>query len=568
MVDTINTRRVLLLEKSDLDALRFVQKVLPLPSIVLSGFVVYLSSRPWWSSLLIVVFIGGNVGMTWVATRRERSFGPHANEVRFAVNAGLLLGIGSVSGPDCPSILMAVPALCAVPFLFRDWRAWVGISGMIAAAGIGNYAGGADFLELVPIAIAEVSVGVVLVAAVFQLQRRGADLEVALEKASRAARVKSEFLAVMSHEVRTPLHGMMGTLSLLESMPTTDEIRDKLSIMSRCNRDMLRVLTDILDFSQLQSGQAQFEFKSFEVLALVDGVVERARTQAQDLTHDIECSSEIEAGVCAWYHGPHRPLVQVLDRLVENAVAFTSQGAVTVRVETSAEGLRFEVRDTGSGIAEQKFEEIFDAFTQIDSTTTRAHGGVGIGLAICKRIIEVLDGEIGVDSREAHGSRFWFTIPCRAVTAEQEREREQGGADAEVVLAPEPPELRPTDLWILAVDDSEINRRVIGAMLRRLGYRVDTAAHGREAVEQSGEKFYPIILMDCYMPVMDGYEATRAIRARDGRRSCIIGVTADVQSTARERCMEAGMDDYMPKPVSLGQLRDRLALEHQRARPS
>ncbi|MCX4247746.1 response regulator [Paraliomyxa miuraensis] len=531
--------------EQDLEALRFVNRVLPVPVVLLSALVTFLSDRPWVTGGLVVVFVGVNAGLGQVAMRRGRALRPRTNELRHVFDVVVLLLMGMTAGPRAPVILMAIPPICGAPFLLRGWRVWVAITVVTGAAFIGSLLAGAAFLDIAPVFMAEIGLAAVLVAAVVELRRREAEREEALEQANRAARAKSEFLSLMSHEVRTPLHGMMSTISLLEDRDLDAVSRSKIATVATCGRDMLRVLTDVLAMSQMQSGDMDLPEQDLVVTELTKEVIERARTMVG--ARDVVLTTELDPRLAHRYRGPTQAIGQVLDRLLHNAISFTPTGSVTVGVTQRSDSLCFVVRDTGSGIPQSAISGIFATFTQADTTTTRSHGGMGLGLAISRRIVEHLGGRIEVHSEEGVGSTFSFTVPCQVIESEgPAHATDEGKASA--------PRLTPDDL-VLVVDDNEINRRVMVSMLRKLGYRADTVNDGQEAVEHTRTNMYPLILMDCFMPVMDGYEATRLIRQRDGHRSRIIGITADALADARTRCLDAGMDDYVAKPIPLPALR-------------
>ncbi|MCA9649397.1 MAG: response regulator [Myxococcales bacterium] len=534
------------LAEQDLEALRFVERVLPGPALLLSVLVVIESKRPWITTGLLVLYVAFNMGLSRAALRRGRALLVRTNELRYLFDMVLLVVLGVSAGPEAPAVLMAVPPACGAPFLFRDWRAWVAIVGVCGAAFLGSLLAGAELLELVPIVVAEIGVGVVLVAAVVELRRREAEREVALAHATQASQARSEFLSVMSHEIRTPLHGMMGTLSLIEQGEVDELTRARLGTISECGRDVLRLLCDILQLSQMQSGELEPLRRAFSAAELVHEALERARIELGP--RELELVEELDEGLADCYRGPADAIHQVLDRLLDNAIAFTPRGRITVEARPGADGLRFAVRDTGSGIPRAELSGIFDAFNQVDATTTRSHGGLGLGLTISKRTVEALGGRIEATSELGKGSTFAFTVPCEAIAVTEEQSSDELELRVPV----------PSSGTVLVVDDNAINRRVMAGMLERLGYAVDTVDDGQQAVERTRDTAYPLILMDCYMPIMDGYQATRIIRERDGHRSRIIGVTADALVDARKRCLDAGMDDYLPKPVSLQLLGERL----------
>ncbi|HKX44978.1 MAG TPA: ATP-binding protein [Burkholderiaceae bacterium] len=378
------------------------------------------------------------------------------------------------------------------------------------------------------------------------LRAQAVELERARAEAERASRAKSQFLAVVSHEIRTPMNGILGATELLLETSVSPAQQRYVQVVHRSATALMRLIDDVLDMARIEAGKMQLSPADFDLPALLADAAELVALATRERPVTLQC--RVAPAVPVWVHGdPHR-LRQVLLNLLYNAVKFTDRGEVVLEasvVDTHDDiaTIRIAVRDTGIGISETQLASIFDAFEQGDASSTRRHGGSGLGLAIAKDLTGLMGGRLDVQSEPGVGSRFWIDVPLRRAT-------------------PHAPASPTRDGWngrtrVLLAEDDEVNQLIIVNMLKLLECDVDIARNGVEAHRAAADGAYDIILMDCHMPEMDGYEATRHIRAdeqRLGARRPVIAITADVQAANRERCLAAGIDDVIHKPVSRASL--------------
>ncbi len=393
-------------------------------------------------------------------------------------------------------------------------------------------------------------------------------LRLSMQKAEDANRTKSEFLANMSHELRTPMNAVVGFTELLSSTNLTEEQREYVKGIKLSSETMIGLLSDILDIARLEKGKISLVEEPFELNSLLVSILEMFRFQAE--SKSILLTLTVQEGLPTMLLGDETRLKQVLVNIIGNAVKFTDSGSIDVSVNRFNDNgsqrigekddiirLVFAIKDSGIGIPADSKEIIFESFTQVDSSLTRRFQGAGLGLAICKKVIELMKGEIWVESEHGRGSTFFFTVQMKIHRGrsydpmQQERHRQ-------LVLQSEPDRKRQ----LLLVEDNPLNQTVVRQLLERRNYAVDIACNGLEGLERLRDKRYDLVLMDIQMPELNGDEAARLIRAGEAgetnKNLPIIALTAHAMQGDRERFLEIGMNDYVSKPINLSVLMEAI----------
>ena len=402
-----------------------------------------------------------------------------------------------------------------------------------------------------------------------RLEKTVGALRESKEAAEAANRAKSQFLANMSHEIRTPLNGVLGMNQLLEGTDLTEKQSHYVTVMGNSGRTLLELINSVLDLAKIEAGKIEVESIPFNARQLVEDTVVSFAAVARP--KNIDLIRIVDPQVPAEIIGDPNRTKQILSNLIGNALKFTEHGFISTKLSIMAAQedrvtLRFEVRDSGIGIDPEVQARIFESFSQADGSTTRKYGGTGLGLTIARDLAQAMGGDIGVTSTPGEGATFWFTIECRA---EDSRHSGQGSlSDRDGVDSLHDDDGLLVGMSVLLCEDNPVNLEVALGMLRQLGCTADAATNGREAIARWEEGAYDLIVMDCQMPDMDGYTASREIRRLEKEAVSkdpelvsipIVALTANALSGDREKCLAAGMTDYLAKPFKLSELKDVVA---------
>ena len=382
-----------------------------------------------------------------------------------------------------------------------------------------------------------------------EMEETNLNLKIAKSNAEVASRTKSMFLANMTHEIRTPLNGVIGLSKLLQKTPLNSDQHELLDIITTSGENLLQIINDILDFSKIESGQIQLENINFDLNNLLKNVYQLMKFKADE--NGIDFGYQISKDIPGMLIGDPLRISQILMNLVNNAIKFTQQGHVNISVELierSRNSIRiiFRIKDSGIGISDEGKLLLFKEFSQSENSISRKYGGTGLGLAISKNLVNLMGGEIGVESEIARGSEFWFRIPLK--------EAKVSGIKPKEVMEPVPESLK-----ILLAEDNLINQKVARLTLKQFGFACDIANNGLEALELFKMNNYDLVLMDMQMPELDGLRATEMIRTFEKDQmisvpAYIVALTANAMAEDKQRCLISGMNNFLSKPFTENEL--------------
>ncbi len=397
-----------------------------------------------------------------------------------------------------------------------------------------------------------------------ELKKASEEVLKSKEIAERSLKVKEQFLANMSHEIRTPMNGIIGVIDLISDTSLDKEQQEYVQTIKKSSETLLNILNDILDISKIEAGKMQLRLSTISLEQTIEKLFSLFQQQAN--AKDLELNLSIDEGVPAYVKADETRLIQILSNLTSNAIKFTDQGSVTVHISAKEQRnrkhlIRVEVTDTGIGISKDNLALLFDNFSQVDTSSTKSYAGTGLGLVISKELSKMMNGDIGVNSKPGKGSTFWFTFEAKESKTPPPSKKQNELTEQPIYR------FEKITPYLLVVDDNQVNRKVAREILLKSGCVVDTASDGAEAIEKVREHNYHLVLMDIQMPGMDGITATRHIKELDKKLPPIVAMTAYSMQGDDVKFMEAGMDDYISKPITSKNLVGKVKEWVEKAKP-
>lgn len=514
---------------------RLLDRMMPLPVAAACLSAAYLAESNWTVVLcLSIAYIGANFWLSALIVN------PQGAVRRWLVGYGrafvalaFLPLLVYMTGEQGPGWYVALPSVATLPFAFRQGKAWLPIAILIAATVLARCVQGCSFVQGLTTTLALGTTGYITGGLAGALKRE-------VDRALRAEQAQSEFLATMSHEIRTPMHGVLTSLELMDADNLSAQQIELLGAARSSASGLLAIINDVLDFSKIQAGKLSIDPVVFELPALISQLQHEFTPRAHE--EGTSLNVQVSPLVPSYVKGDANRIAQVVRNFLSNALKFGRGTRVDLSITAALRDkvceLRVEVCDGGPGIPVEEQRRLFARFEQISQGATRKFGGTGLGLAICRQLAELMNGEVGVRSVEGQGATFWLTLALPLADA-------PASVTARETLRVQAP------LSVLVVDDNGVNRMVATRLLEKLGCHTTAVDGGKQAVELLAQRAFDCVLMDCQMPDMDGFEATRLIRELGVNSTIpIIAVTAGVLEGDRVRCEQAGMDGFLAKPLN------------------
>ncbi len=526
--------------------LQLLSTVLTYPTIIISVWIASTSSSPLIVGVLCAFYILLNILLSQREIAAPLSVG--LIEKRIIFGSSILFALGYFSGPDSNAWVLAFAPVMAGPFTPSALMGLILI--VTAATGVilGSLIAGTAPMLLVTPLLSLMTAGFISWVLVDQVILTSRELEKRMTALEKALKVKTDFMTMIGHEIKTPLNGMIGTMRLLSETSTATDKKALIELFDESENSMMMILDSILNLTSIESGGIEAKLDPCELRRLLIEINNLMQAKIQDIGLQLKVAVPKEE---LWIQSDAFLLKNILVNLVDNAIKFTPQGSIElsfsfVKKEDSIISIKIYVKDSGIGIHRDSIDSLFKLFYQVESGSNRRYQGVGLGLTVCREYAKLLGGEVYVQSKIGKGSTFWIEFDAEVSPGIIPKLQSQRSGP-----------VQKGNVRVLLVEDNVINRKIAMKFLERIDCDITIAVDGQEAIEEFSKSSFDLVLMDCLMPRIDGYEATKAIRKleeRSQKHTPIIALTANTQKGDREKCIDAGMDDYMSKPINLNKL--------------